>query len=329
MNSGTVDYNLLDEGQKTMGLELAGVALIVVDYVADTVTPDPMAAELFGLSPNQPVSRDAFHARIHPDDLPQVLAEVEKLIDPDFDDMIEVVHRTLASDGRIRWVHARKKLYRGTDERGKAPVSGVAAILDITGRKQAEEATAFLMRELQHRTANIVTVVSAIARMVSRAGPPETFLQRFEPRVGNLAQNLKLREAKEHVTLRATIDAALTPFLTNALVNVVLEGPDVSVTPHDSQVYAIIIHELATNSVKHGALTQVGAAVHISWATDKDGGILFRWQETRRLPADRPRDAGFGTQMLEQFAALSLNGEATQSFEEFGYLYELRVPGNR
>lgn len=187
-----LDDSRLTEGHKSMALALAGVGLTVVDYVADTVIPDERAADIFGLEPNKAISRDQFHERIHPDDRSLVLAEVDKLIDPAYEDVIEVTHRTIDAAGEIRWVQARKRLYRDPDCPSAKAVSGVAAVLDITARKKAEQAADFLIKELEHRTRNAITVISSIARMIYDAGDPDTFWQRFEPRINALAANSKV-----------------------------------------------------------------------------------------------------------------------------------------
>ena len=322
----TLDHGCMTEGHATMGLELAGVGLTVVDYVADTVVPDGIAAEIFGLAPGQPVTRTAFHDRIHPDDRAAVLADVDKLIDPHFEDAIEVTHRTFDANGNIRWVHATKKLYRDTaDGRGRA-VSGVAAVHDITARKQAEETSNFLIKELQHRTLNVITVILSVARMIYDAGPKETFWERFEPRIQNLADNSKLSGTIFAPDLRMTLHAVLSPFLGGQSGDVTIDGPDIVIDASQAQAFAMIFHELATNSVKYGALGDPTAGLSICWDYADANTLVWRWVETRNVPVSRPDRTGFGTQVLETFASISLNAQATQYFGDLTYAYELTMP---
>ncbi|WP_425075017.1 PAS domain-containing protein [Sagittula sp. S175] len=317
-------YETLTEGQKTMGLDLAGVGLTAVDYIADTVIPDARVAELFGLEPNVAVSRDAFHARIHPADLAGVLAQVDRLLDPTCEDVIEVTHRTIAADGSTRWVHARKALYRDELHPERPASTGVAAIIDITAEREAQERSQLLVRELQHRTDNIISILLTIARMVMRTGAPEQFLERFEPRVSKLADKLKLPDGKDAADLKSTVQNALESFVIDAN-QLDLSGPEIRLTGPQTQVYAMVVHELATNAVKYGAWSQIGGRVDIRWSHDGEGQLVFTWTEHGGPPVAAPSSRGFGTQVLNRFAQMTIGGEAETLYEPDGLRYKLKA----
>lgn len=317
-------YDTLTEGQRTMGLDLAGVGLTAVDYVADTVTPDARVAELFGLEPNVAVSRDAFHARIHPADRAGVLAEVDRLLDPTCEDVIELTHRTVAADGSTRWVHSRKALYRDEQHPGRPASTGVAAILDITAEREAQERNQLLVRELQHRTGNVVSIILTIARMVMRSGAPEQFLERFEPRVRNLADKLRLPDGKHAADLEATVRDALEPFVIEAN-QLTMAGPAIQLNGAQDQAYAMVVHELATNAVKYGAWSQVGGCVDIRWSDDDEGRLVFTWTERGGPPVIAPSSSGFGTQVLNRFVRVTIGGEAEIAYEADGLRYVLKA----
>ena len=317
-------YRVLSEGEKTMGLALAGVGLTAVDYRNDTVVPDALAASLFGLEPHVPVTRAAFHDRIHPADRDAVLAEVDKLLDPSFEDAVELTHRTVAADGSTRWVHSRKRLYRDEGDPSRPASTGVAAILDITAQRIAEERSALLVRELQHRTANLLTVVSTIARMVARTGTPDAFLERFLPRIRALLERLPAVRPAEGSTLRGTITDSLAPFTVDER-QLLLEGPEVGLTEAQAQTFAMVVHELGTNAVKYGALTRVSGRVEVHWSI-RDGVLEFTWRERGGPPAAPPESAGFGTEVLQRYATLTLSATASMDYGKDGLRYRLSVP---
>ena len=317
-------YETLTEGQKTMGLDLAGVGLTAVDYITDTVIPDARVAELFGLEPNVAVSRDTFHARIHPADLADVLAQVDRLLDPTCEDVIELTHRTIAADGSTRWVHARKALYRDEMHPGRPASTGVAAILDITVEREAQERSQLLVREIQHRTDNIISIMLTIARMVMRTGAPEQFLERFEPRVIKLAEKLKLPDSKDAAVLESTVQDALESFVIDAN-QLDLSGPEIRLTGPQAQVFAMVVHELATNAVKYGAWSRVGGRVDIRWSHDGDGKLVFTWTEHGGPPVTAPSSRGFGTQVLNRFVQVAIGGEAETLYEVEGLRYKLKA----
>jgi two-component sensor histidine kinase len=318
-------YDRLTEGQKTMGLELAKVGLTSVDYIADTVTPDAIAARLFGIEPFVPISRAAFHARIHPADWPAVEVEVEKLLDPAFDDVIELTHRTIDAQGDTRWVQSRKRLYRD-DTQARGALTGVAAVIDITAERVAQERTDLLIGELRHRTGNLVSIVTTIARMVMRSGPAEGFLDRFLPRIRILASRLRIEEGTDGQSLRAAVETALEPFSPGSGA-LTLDGPEVALDAERAQTFAMIVHELATNSTKYGAWTRLGGTVRIAWQLDPGTGALsFSWEEAGGPPVRTPETQGFGTQVLERFAELTLRAQTTIEHDPAGLRYRLTMP---
>lgn len=314
---------MLNEDHKTVGLELGRIGMVIIDYAQNVARPDALAAQMFGLEAGEVIARDKFHERIHPDDRAEIVAMVDDLIAADNRDVIEFTHRIIAADGEIRWVHARKQLYREDGSLVGPPVTAVAAVQDITERKRAEEASQYLMRELQHRTLNVTAVTSALARMVYDAGPPESFLERFEPRIRNLVETMKIESRGEGINLRRALEIALSPYFDPARHKVTITGPSVALDSQQAQTLAMVFHELATNSIKHGALGQRGLSLAVSWERDQAGMVSLRWAETRHEPVTETRHKGFGTQILEDFAAMALNGKSRQVFDDCTYTYHL------
>ena len=90
-----------------LGIEVAGIGPGTVDYLADTITLERRAAELFDLPADSPVARDTLHVRIHPDDMPATNAKLDRLLDPDDVPFVDVSHPIVQGNGQIVWVNAR------------------------------------------------------------------------------------------------------------------------------------------------------------------------------------------------------------------------------
>ena len=125
-----------------LAVEVAGLGVVSVDYITDTSTPDAIAANLFGLEPGVPVPRSLIHGRFHPDDYAELFGLMERSFDPTGDGTFVMNHRVVRPDGSTRWLSVKKQIVFGDVAGVCRPVSGVLAAVDITDRKQAEQALA-------------------------------------------------------------------------------------------------------------------------------------------------------------------------------------------
>ncbi len=190
--------------------------------------------------------------------------------------------------------------------------------LDLLGRQTADylernrsvELQTILLRELQHRSSNLLTVIQAIAHS-SLAGDrslPEARTA-FEARLQALARANRQLTRSSHIgaDLGETVRTELAPFAGQAKV----EGPDVTLGPHHAQNFSLTVHELATNAAKYGALSLKAGRVAVSWNVVNDGGsrvLLFRWTEHDGPPVAPPSRQGFGTSLLKTvFPDISLD----------------------
>jgi PAS domain S-box-containing protein len=193
------------------------------------------------------------------------------------------------------------------DDSGK--VTGwIASMLDITERKRAEEeqrraadAEQILIRELQHRTNNLLAVIQGIAqKTLSGSGPLDEARKIFQGRLLALAGTYRqlTKSNWSGVSLREIVDLTLDPFA----ARIEIDGPDLMLSAKNAQNFSLALHELATNALKHGALSSAGGSVRIAWTivTNGDGSILkFRWQERGGPAVLGPGQRGFGTLLLE------------------------------
>ena len=172
---------------------------------------------------------------------------------------------------------------------------------DYLERKRAEEIEETLIREVQHRSNNLLTVVQAIANLtLSGEYSPAQARAAFEARLQALARaNRQLTRSNwVGVNLNEIVRLELEPFADRAIV----EGADVVLGPQQAQNFSLALHELATNAAKYGALANGTGMVEVSWAlvdSGKNTRLKFKWQEQGGPPVVAPTRRGFGTSLLK------------------------------
>ena len=177
-----------------------------------------------------------------------------------------------------------------------------------------------LARELQHRSKNLLTIIKSIASASLRDDPGrEAFFARLQALAK--AQDLIMEGDVRGAPLKEVVEQAVAGF--GARVSA--EGPHVFLKPSVAQGFALIMHELATNAAKYGALTADTGSVAVRWSVDNsnaDPTVIFRWQERGGPPAAPPKHKGFGSVLLEHAVA---NAGTSPSFDfgPEGFTYEL------
>jgi PAS domain S-box-containing protein len=184
----------------------------------------------------------------------------------------------------------------------------IVSMLDITERKRAEDeqkraadAEQILIRELQHRTNNLLAVIQGIAqKTLSGSGSLGEAKKIFEGRLLALAGTYR-RLTKSNwsgVSLSEIVHLTLEPFAARTEI----DGPDLMLSAKNAQNFSLALHELSTNALKHGALSSAGGNVSIAWTVASNGGgsiLKFRWRERGGPPVPGPGQRGFGTSLLE------------------------------
>ncbi|WP_436644225.1 HWE histidine kinase domain-containing protein [Microbaculum sp. FT89] len=212
-------------------------------------------------------------------------------------------------------------------------VTGVTcAAIDITDAKRSEEQMRLVMRELTHRSKNLLAVVQAIARQTAQqAGTVAEFVDGFGERLRALAgaQDLLVAENWSGARLEQVIRGQIGHYMPQDRSRVVVEGPDVNLTPEATQVLALALHELATNAAKYGALSNDVGIVTVTWSLDGTGddvALHFEWQETGGPPVEPPTRRGFGRIVVEQNVARSLDAQVDLQFPQQGVRANFVIP---
>lgn len=269
------------------------------------------------------VSIDDLFARVNPDDRHGMMLDwAASATDPEpysFDFRI--------GDGPdARWISARGV----GGETGQVGEWVQAIFLDVTERKRAEEAERLLTAELAHRVSNMFTVAQALTAIVARgATSTPHFAQDLSQRFGVLheATTLATRSQKldqGHVRLQQLAERILSPYLHGANIHIDVDDGAVA-DPERINDYAMIFHELATNSAKYGALSGSGA-LSLRGRVD-DQGLTLTWEEgAAPSGAAKAEGSGFGSRLLKQTIERSLRGRFHRVIGDGGLRFEMVVP---
>jgi PAS domain S-box-containing protein len=200
---------------------------------------------------------------------------------------------------------------------------------DVTERKEAERRQLFLMGELEHRGKNLIALIQSIVSL-SLAGPR------------SLAEGRKVLTQRINALARGQSVLAIAGFEGGSVSEIIrLElqgfssrveavGPEIMLNPKVAQTFTFVVHELATNATKYGALSGPSGRVAIQWSTEgigKDSAkFKFQWQELDGPPVNPPVRRGFGRLLLEEAVALDFNASPRIDFEPEGLVYEIEAP---
>ena len=200
---------------------------------------------------------------------------------------------------------------------------------DITGRKRAHDHLQFLLHEMSHRSKNLLAVVRAIAGQTARsAGMIVEFEKRFSQRLQGIAvsHDLLVTENWTRVRLNHLAREQLSAFAEPG-PRLVLAGPDVFLTPNAAQQIGLVIHELATNAVKHGAWSVPSGQVSFTWVMPIDGKQCeLSWRESGGPSISRPTRLGFGSKVIDNLVSQSLEGKVHIDFGTEGFSWQLSFP---
>jgi PAS domain S-box-containing protein len=273
-------------------------------------------AEMIGRRPEEVVGKPIVDV-LGEEDFQAVLPQIKKVLEGN---RVEFEREAHFRGVGTRFLHV---MYTPETDEGGAVTGWIASILDITERKRAAAAEQILVRELQHRTNNLLSVIQGIAqKSLSGSGSLDEARKTFEGRLLALAGTYRqLTKANwSGVSLSEIVRLTLEPFAARTDV----DGADVMLGSKNAQNLSLAIHELATNAVKHGALSGKGGKVSIAWAIAGNSGdalLKFRWQERGGPLVSTPNRRGFGTSLLE-----ATFGEIELDYAPEGLTCEIHLP---
>ena len=264
------------------------------------------------------VRRDDWRAGVHPNDL----ARLDRLFSQAFAERwpeYKADYRIIRSGGEVRWIEARAVI--AYDRNGR-PERLVGVNIDVTERKRAEEHQGLLVAELDHRVKNVLASVAVIARRTSEhSGSMVDFIETLDGRIQSMADthDLLSRNRWQNVDLADLVRRELAPYATTG--NTVVEGPHVGLPAATTQTMATVLHELATNAAKYGALSTPQGRVSVRWHRSSNGGVPARlrleWREDGG-PAVTAPTPGYGTSVIRDLIPYELDGTVELEFRPYG-----------
>jgi PAS domain S-box-containing protein len=304
------------------------LALRAADAAAWEWTPpdklnwDETFYELMGLDPSKDKpSLELFLSRIHPADQLK-MRESGKAIEAGREPRPRDEFRIVRPDGTIAWLEN----HRAVTFDGVHHIIGITQ--DITRRKENEQRIMELMREVAHRVKNQYAVILAMIRETGKlTRSPAEFQTEINSRIAALARSHDLLVNGQWMGARIdeVVSAQLEPFCDSG--RCFISGPPAILKPMAVQYLGMAIHELATNSAKHGALSMKDGRIEINWSVDKtDDGekrLNFGWKEEGGPSFPNNDERGFGRQVLENLAPTALGGSGKLSFSQNGVAWTL------
>jgi PAS domain S-box-containing protein len=197
---------------------------------------------------------------------------------------------------------------------------------DITERKEREEREHLLIREINHRAKNMLSVVDAIAHQTATRDP-EDFIERFSQRIQALSasQDLLVRNEWKGVDIEDMARAQLSHFADLIGSRIAVNGPKLRLKTSGAQAVGLALHELATNAGKYGALSTDLGCVDIRWRTEGDE-LTICWTERDGPPVSPPRQRGFGTVVMKAMTERSVGGNVKLDYAPSGVTWRLTCP---
>lgn len=211
-------------------------------------------------------------------------------------------------------------------------IIGAAKIArDISNLKITQQTQALLLRELNHRSKNLLAVADAIVRQTAKKTPPKELVSRVSCRLHALSvnQDLLIERDWHGAELQQVILSQLGALIDDTNVRLSIEGPAIVVSPGAAQAVGLAIFELGTNALKFGSLSIPEGRVEISWQVSKandEEEFALTWRELGGPRPKRPKYRGFGSTVIEGMVARSLLGQASLDFDRAGVIWTLVAP---
>jgi PAS domain S-box-containing protein len=265
------------------------------------------------------MSPSAWRTVIHPDQFEQVAQGFHESVreGTGWEDTFQI----RGADGAYRWFLSRAHPVKQEDGR---IIRWIGTNTDITEAREREEQVRMLLMEVNHRSKNMLSTVQALVR---RSAPGvDGFVARFSERLRSLSinQDILVRREWREVPL-AELAAEQLAFVQGAPGELTVAGVSCSLIPRAAEVVGMALHELATNSLKYGAMSAKGGQVDVGWDCTP-GCAVFEiwWRERGGPPVAAPTRQGFGTTLMRDVPRHNLGCEVTLDYDPAGLSWSLR-----
>jgi two-component sensor histidine kinase/PAS domain-containing protein len=309
-----------EEWRHALTLEAGRVGSWVWDIRTGTVTCNDILRRMFALPPAGPVQADQIFDAMLPGDKPAVDAALKAT----FEDGVDYVSEfRIASTGR--WLVGRGRVYQ-RDSKG-APLVMMGVNIDITEAREASEQTRLLVRELNHRVKNTLAMIQSLARQtMRRSDDPDEFLETFTARLRTLSEAHTLLSDRDWsgIGLVELVETRVGPYLRSE-GQLKLSGEDVQLPPDHALGLGLVLHELAVNAARFGALSTAEGSVGIAWSLLPSRQFEINWTE-RGGPVVHGGERGFGMELIERGLDKVLGSKVVFSLEPKGAEAKISFP---
>ncbi len=282
---------------------------------------------IVGYTPDELVQL-SFQDITHPEDLDKDLSLLTEVLSGARDEY-EMEKRYRRKDGSLVWVNLTVGCVRN---RTGSVAYLISAVEDISDKKEAEARQRLLVGELNHRVKNILATIQAMASHTMRnTGDFDTFRETFSGRLRAIAaaHDSIFSEGGGEPLLADLIRRQLAPYAAEGRDRLLLSGPPVVLGTTTAHALGLILHELATNATKYGALSTEGGSIRISWSpVGADRRVRLDWTESGGPEVNPPDRTGFGTRLIESTLQHSLQGSAQIDYAPSGLAAEFVFVGD-
>ena len=314
--------------QFELARKAARVATYTYDNISRTMQLSEASAAILGLpqSVTEITSRD-WRSLVHRGDLPRLDAERRHAFKERLPELIGEF-RIVRPDGDVKWIEARALV--SYDGSGRA-CRMIGVYIDVTQRKQAEDQKSLLIAELDHRVKNTLACVAGIAQSTrDTAESMDDFVRVLDGRIQSLANTHALlsRNRWQGVGIAELVRGELAPCM--KVGNTLIDGPDTMLTAEATQPVSMVLHELVTNAMKYGALSDSRGRVSVCWRTHANGDarsdLVLEWREMGGPPVAVPNHAGYGTSVIRNIIPYELGGTVHYELAAQGARCRVEIP---
>ncbi|MGB9163585.1 MAG: HWE histidine kinase domain-containing protein [Rhodomicrobium sp.] len=319
--------NDLVESERRLQLAREANALGIIDYNAEAneLWFDARCRQLWGLGEADPVTLDVFFAGIAESDRSKAQQALSQALDPAGNGAFCVEFR-MAGKRQDQWLRALgRAFFTGAGKSSRSPRL-VAILQDVSEAKAWDSHQFLLIGELSHRVKNTLAVIMAMARQTLHGATKPEAMKKFEDRLFALAEahNLLVKSDWKGAEIAVIVKRLLASYPASGEGRVTIDGPDLVLPPALATPFVMILHELATNAAKYGALGEKGT-VSVTWriVLPRTGRLLeLVWRESGGPPVPSERGAGFGTYIIEHGMT---DAKVEQHFEPDGLVCRIEV----
>lgn len=313
------------EVRQAMAMRAAKIASWSWDLATDIVDCDEPLRTMFALPATLPVSGRDLIAAVTPEHVAALREALrESLVsDQDFSGEFRI-----AANGR--WVLGLGRVFE-RDAAGRA-TAVLGVYVDITATKESEEKTRLLLRELNHRVKNTLAMLQSLAgQTLRRSRNDKEFTIAFSGRLQALAAAHTLLSDREweSIDLFTLLKTQVSPYALDFDAQVSVSCPGMALDPDEALGLGLVLHELATNAAKFGALSRTLGRVEVACAEDDAAARVIEWVESGGPPVKPPKSGGFGSILIARSLDKIVGSSVEVSYPPGGLRVRIRIPKPR